>query len=283
MSYKHSKYVWRKKSVIKPLPKDAMFQVLLHSNMNTIMSLCQTDKTINTICKDQYFWQQKILIDYPNLAPLPQKPDYQKLYQVAHKVQKLMILVKQELQGYEAYVSIDFKYNVDLSTILSSDDINTINKTEPDEYMEYYYSTIEPPFTHQNLEFIMYKDQIEVYYRIYDTDFGHHADHTELLSVQLQTLTWSAFEKLLSLILYYYPNSDIVDDANDSYFNKQPPWWGNNYSKKHKQKINRRFVYWTGKQYYSDIDDDVSYDTSSSISDDDDDVSYDTSSSSSSS
>ena len=46
------------------LPKDVLFDILLRSDYATVRRLCSTDKRINAICQDQYFWFEKNKRDF---------------------------------------------------------------------------------------------------------------------------------------------------------------------------------------------------------------------------
>jgi len=55
------------------LPNDVIFTVLLESDYNTILNLCQTSIAINKICQNDHFWYQKLNKDFGNFPKLLDK------------------------------------------------------------------------------------------------------------------------------------------------------------------------------------------------------------------
>jgi len=55
------------------LPTDAIFSLLLSSNYNTILNLCQTSTMINNICQNDHFWYQKLDKNFGNFSKLVDK------------------------------------------------------------------------------------------------------------------------------------------------------------------------------------------------------------------
>jgi hypothetical protein len=52
---------------MESLPKDVLVYLALELNLVDIVSLCKSNKNIdNKICKNQYFWRNKINKEYPN-------------------------------------------------------------------------------------------------------------------------------------------------------------------------------------------------------------------------
>src|SRR5438128_47941 len=55
------------------LPNEAIFDLLLSSDFDTIINLCQTSATINNVCQDDHLWQQKLLKDFGDFPKLQNK------------------------------------------------------------------------------------------------------------------------------------------------------------------------------------------------------------------
>src|SRR5258708_7374227 len=87
------KYTLIKKNEPNPLIlKDALYNILLHSDLNTIKNICETDKQANKICNDKYFWKNKIT--YDNLLIVEDMPFTMKSYKKAQDIiKKVYILI----------------------------------------------------------------------------------------------------------------------------------------------------------------------------------------------
>lgn len=50
------------------IPSDTLFEILLHTDPQTLIASCQTNKSIANICNDEHFWVNKILVDFEKIA-----------------------------------------------------------------------------------------------------------------------------------------------------------------------------------------------------------------------
>lgn len=46
------------------LPRDILYEILLHTEPKTLISSCATNKSIANICNDENFWTNKIQVDF---------------------------------------------------------------------------------------------------------------------------------------------------------------------------------------------------------------------------
>lgn len=62
------------------LPKNALYNALMNLDWNDIVNLCKTNKKCNEICKDDLFWQKKVLLDFPDISDKPKHISYKNWY-----------------------------------------------------------------------------------------------------------------------------------------------------------------------------------------------------------
>ncbi len=76
------------------LPSDVLFELLLKITFPTLAHLCSSNKEINKICNDEYFWQLKTQQDYPNKS-LPPQLTWKQYYLalVQHKIREIPVYV----------------------------------------------------------------------------------------------------------------------------------------------------------------------------------------------
>jgi hypothetical protein len=103
------------------LPKDVLVLLAMEMSYPEILKFCQTNKNINrAVCKNNYFWRNKLYKDYPSL----EEKDYLKVYSYIALGKKILdktfdphmqnvgfqklIYIKQEL--------LNFLLNADLGT-----------------------------------------------------------------------------------------------------------------------------------------------------------------------
>lgn len=66
------------------IPYELLFNILLAiKSIKDVLNICASNSIINRICNDDYFWKQRIGLDYPNLSTLIPATDntYKQLYQ----------------------------------------------------------------------------------------------------------------------------------------------------------------------------------------------------------
>jgi len=53
------------------IPNEVLFDILFKiENINDVMNLCATNKIIQAVCDDDYFWKHRFELDYPDLSPI---------------------------------------------------------------------------------------------------------------------------------------------------------------------------------------------------------------------
>lgn len=64
-------------STLETLPRDILFQILLNLKGAALLNLCNTNRSLFNFCQESndYFWQQKVLLDYQDKKGLP-KPNH---------------------------------------------------------------------------------------------------------------------------------------------------------------------------------------------------------------
>ena len=83
------------------LPKDILFNILLESDYATIKRLCSTNKAVNAICQDNYFWFLKYKHDFNFDLDEKAKLDWRKAY-------KYDYARKYPLNGYQVKIGSIF-------------------------------------------------------------------------------------------------------------------------------------------------------------------------------
>ena len=71
------------------LPTEAIFTLLLSSDFNNIINLCQTSSTINDICQDDHFWYQKFIQDFDDFPKLYNK-SWRQSYEIMLQTNKIL-------------------------------------------------------------------------------------------------------------------------------------------------------------------------------------------------
>lgn len=69
---------------METIPNELLFEVLLKiKDINDVINICSTNKTIKAICDNEIFWKSRFELDYPNLkiSPSSMKITYKQAYQ----------------------------------------------------------------------------------------------------------------------------------------------------------------------------------------------------------
>jgi hypothetical protein len=162
------------------LPAEIMEKIMLSANRRDLKSLCSLNHITASICRDELFWKQKLLIDYgttKNIPGLSYKESwmYHSHVRIAHVIT--------EERGFDYTDYINYRYNYD--------DYKFVEETILNEIPELYYSdNPDVKFKITGLEYINEND-IKVYVialldnqsvRISDIDFNHYLnDVNEIL------------------------------------------------------------------------------------------------------
>jgi len=63
------------------LPPELLYQIALESPLETLISLCQSNRFYWNLCADDNFWRNKFLRDYPDYLPFkPESLTFQQAY-----------------------------------------------------------------------------------------------------------------------------------------------------------------------------------------------------------
>ena len=67
---------------MESLPTELLFELLLKvSSVEDVMKMCRTNKSLNRICQDDYFWRKRLEKDYPHLVTLNSTMNFKDRYQ----------------------------------------------------------------------------------------------------------------------------------------------------------------------------------------------------------
>ena len=176
-----------------PLPSDIKSELLLNMDIDTLVNACQTDKQYNTLCHQNSFWIKKMNYDSLPIIENPKNlkewiAEYRKVFNAQQKVDRLIKVLD--------YESSDEEVNIDLQIMDFTKKIKlpkNIHLIDNDLAVYIFYS----------------KDEIS----IQDIEDESSESTEEITSISLHDL-----KQLLTSILYFYPNQDMLDFNGFSYF-----------------------------------------------------------------
>lgn len=182
------KYVKIKKKM------DIWFNVLLHSNVDSIINFCLTSKYYYQFTNYTYFWLEKFKKD--NLCIIDKNnslmEEYKNVYQVERKIKFI------ERQYYFDFYRDNYERSI-IFTLNIDDDLDWLpeNWSDTIDHLNNYY---EDTYTIQLIFEFNYV--VNLYYVIYDED------GEEVVSSS-KTISKSAVKDILKLTLYHLPNNKI--------------------------------------------------------------------------
>lgn len=93
---------------METLPRDILFNILLHLKNSNLLNLCNTNSRLYNFCSEsnEYFWQRKVLVDYQNRKILPKpanlswKQYYIELGTTNNFIKQIPVYFEQNRIGY---------------------------------------------------------------------------------------------------------------------------------------------------------------------------------------
>lgn len=158
-----------------------LYNIMLNSDINTIKNLCLNNKSVNLICKDKYFWSDKL--DKEGFSFVVDKT-MQSYEQMLNLQKKTEILMKNR------YIDVKYPLKTDLSLIFSKIE-NEVNIAKEDF-----------DINSQEMTIVNYKNTIRLYWDFYD----QNDDQIEILTLSLSK---NEFHDIIIKTMYYYPSIDI--------------------------------------------------------------------------
>lgn len=109
-------------SSITSLPDDAIFQIALKLNLESILELCKTNNRFKSICQDEQFWQDKAILDW-NINPII----FRIGFETAREIYTILYKLHQEIDAGIITPEI-------IGTLYDYEDIKTVNKIPIEAY-----------------------------------------------------------------------------------------------------------------------------------------------------
>ena len=89
---------------METLPRDLLFDLLLHLKNTNLLNLCNTNKRLAQFCDESndYFWQQKVLLDYSDIPPKPNNISWKRYYVQlgTNHLKRIPLYYNEELLGH---------------------------------------------------------------------------------------------------------------------------------------------------------------------------------------
>lgn len=189
------------------LPAEIMEKIMLSANRRDLKSLCSLNHITESICRDELFWKEKLLIDYDMKENIPGLT-YKETWMYKPHVRIANVITEERGFDYTDY--INYKYNYD--------DYKFVEETILNEIPELYYS--ENPNVKFKITGLKYINEttINVYvvallgtqsFRISDTNFTRYLyDVNEILEengINDGYLTKIPDEEYENSFIYIYP------------------------------------------------------------------------------
>lgn len=141
------------------LPSELLRHLMMISTIEDILQWCTSIKSINLICQDDIFWQDKINLDYPDYDGLPYKDSYKetgKLLVWGKYVEEKSSNIWDEWFG-DIYTESEETVSLDRILINGKTTFNILAKTDRDEEVDYFFFTKNENQYHINVEFVLRK------------------------------------------------------------------------------------------------------------------------------
>ena len=197
-----------------PLLNDiTIYNILLQSNISDTINLCSLNDRTKKICNN-YFWKNKYLYDhFPviNNNPLSWLSEYSKVYKAKQLANDLIILADQEcdlLGEGSISLGINLNHHEDYHLFLPQNLVNIIDSKMKDIDVNNIDKEKFSLIFNKNRDIPDY-----ISYMILDNRF-------RLLYKEI-AVNYDVFRKTLFYLFYYYPDIDVVDEYNVSYFKEK--------------------------------------------------------------
>jgi hypothetical protein len=123
---------------------EVLYNIMLNSDINEIVNICNTDRNAAKLCKNSEFWKNKIIIDKLPLFDIDSKQSLSSYVRRLNVVNKTENLMKNQDYGFT------FSTKIDITFLLPKGIVSWINKRDINNYSFQQIQILKDPYIHRD-------------------------------------------------------------------------------------------------------------------------------------